>query len=112
MDWFTRIEGVDELGSAQSFFDFFELEVDPLLLRSRHLHIMAQFNQRLTAAVPVHVVNEEESDRADWRLARRLLAESYQHTVAGPLNTQSVLAVYQRNNGSFIDWNELLEVRP
>ena len=75
MDWFTRIEGVDELGSAQSFFDFFELEVDPLLLRSRHLHIMAQFNQRLTAAVPVHVVNEEESDRADWRLARRLLVD-------------------------------------
>nr|WP_241391416.1 nitrogenase-stabilizing/protective protein NifW [Serratia proteamaculans]ULG18640.1 nitrogen fixation protein NifW [Serratia proteamaculans] len=112
MDWFTRIEGVEELESAQSFFDFFELDVDPAMLRSRHLHIMAQFNQRLTAAVPVQVIDENEPGRAEWQLARRLLAESYQHTVSGPLKTQSGLAVYQRNNGSFIDWNDLLEVRP
>lgn len=112
MEWFTRIEGVEELDSAQAFFDFFELEVDPVMLRSRHLHIMVQFNQRLTAAVPVHFVDEDASDRANWQLARRLLAESYAQTIAGPLATQSGLAVYQRNNASFIDWEELLELRP
>jgi len=112
MEWFSRIEGVDALDSAQEFFDFFELEVDPVMLRSRHLHIMVQFNQRLTAAVPVHFVDEEESDIASWRLARRLLAESYQQTIAGPLTTQSGLAVYQRNNASFIDWDALQALQP
>ncbi|MEQ9859909.1 nitrogenase-stabilizing/protective protein NifW [Pectobacterium cacticida] len=112
MDWFTRIDGVDELESAQSFFDFFQLEADPVLLRSRHLHIMAQFNRRLTAAVPLRIVGDAGTEHADWQLARRLLAESYQHIVDGPLTTQSGLAVYQRHNGSFIDWGDLLEVKP
>lgn len=111
MEWFTRIDGVDELDSAQSFFDFFALEVDPQLVRSRHLHILHDFHQRLNSAIPLHFSQQDDPTRADWQLARRLLAASYQHCIAGPLVEQSGLAVYQRHQPSFIPWDDLLALR-
>lgn len=78
MEWFYRIPGVDELDSAESFFEFFCVPYASPALRSCCLRVLRDFHQRLRDHVPLRNLLEEDP-RAPWLLARRLLAESYQH---------------------------------
>lgn len=80
MEWFYQIPGVDKLGSAESFFQFFSVAYQPERLGSCCLPVLATFHRKLRAEVPLR--NQlEENARAPWLLARRLLAESYQQHV-------------------------------
>ncbi|EMA8102646.1 nitrogenase-stabilizing/protective protein NifW [Raoultella planticola] len=76
MEWFYQIPGVDELGSAESFFQFFSVPYQPEQLDRCCLPVLASFHLKLRAEVPLHNLLEESSQDA-WLLARRLLAESY-----------------------------------
>ncbi|AUV01174.1 nitrogenase-stabilizing/protective protein NifW [Phytobacter ursingii] len=82
MEWFYQIPGVDELESAESFFEFFSVPYEPAVLRSRCLLVLKAFNQKLRANVPLRNLLEDDT-RAPWLLARRLLAESYQQQMTG-----------------------------
>ncbi|WP_315709201.1 nitrogenase-stabilizing/protective protein NifW [Brenneria uluponensis] len=82
MEWFNRLPGVAELESAESFFAFFDLPYDASWLSKCHLPVLREFHRRLAAAVPLRN-NLEDSTTADWQLARRLLAESYQQIQPG-----------------------------
>ena len=77
MEWFYQIPGVDELRSAESFFQFFAVPYQPELLGRCSLPVLAPFHRKLRAEVPLQN-RLEDNDRAPWLLARRLLAESYQ----------------------------------
>ena len=77
MEWFYQIPGVDELRSAESFFQFFAVPYQPELLDRCSLPVLATFHRKLRAEVPLQN-RLEDNDRAPWLLARRLLAESYQ----------------------------------
>lgn len=77
MEWFYQIPGVDELRSAESFFQFFAVPYQPELLGRCCLLVLATFHRKLRAEVPLQN-RLEENARAHWLLARRLLAESYQ----------------------------------
>ncbi|MFH2503858.1 nitrogenase-stabilizing/protective protein NifW [Klebsiella indica] len=80
MEWFYHIPGVDELSSAESFFQFFSVAYQPERLAPCCLPVLATFHRKLRAAVPLR--NQlEENAHAHWLLARRLLAESYQQHV-------------------------------
>lgn len=82
MEWFYQIPGVDTLNSAESFFDFFAVSYEPALLRSRCLPVLNDFHHRLRNSVPLRNLLDDDG-QADWRLARRLLTESYQAQFAG-----------------------------
>ncbi|GLZ95236.1 hypothetical protein KML002_05050 [Klebsiella quasipneumoniae subsp. similipneumoniae] len=77
MEWFYQIPGVDDLRSADAFFQFFAVPYQPERLAHCSLPVLAAFHRKLKAEVPL--LNQlEENPRAPWLLARRLLAESYQ----------------------------------
>ncbi|MDY0416688.1 nitrogenase-stabilizing/protective protein NifW [Enterobacter sp. 170198] len=78
MEWFYQIPGVDELDTAESFFEFFSVPYDPMVLRHCCLPVLREFHQRLRQNVPLCNMLEDVP-RAPWLLARRLLTESYQH---------------------------------
>lgn len=82
MKWFYQIPGVDELDSAESFFEFFSVPYEPAALRSRCLPVLTAFNHKLRDNVPLRNLLED-NPRAPWLLARRLLAESYQQQISG-----------------------------
>ena len=77
MEWFYQIPGVDELRSAESFFQFFAVPYQHELLGRCSLPVLATFHRKLRAEVPLQN-RLEDNDRAPWLLARRLLTESYQ----------------------------------
>ncbi|WP_233967231.1 nitrogenase-stabilizing/protective protein NifW [Pectobacterium polaris] len=76
MEWFYQLPGVDELDSAEAFFDFFAVPYEAHILQTCSLSVLSDFHRRLRAAVPLRNTLEALQD-ADWQLARRLLAESY-----------------------------------
>ncbi|HCI7049976.1 nifW protein [Klebsiella quasipneumoniae] len=77
MEWFYQIPGVDDLRSADAFFQFFAVPYQPERLAHCSLPVLAAFHRKLKAEVPL--LNQlEENSRAHWLLARRLLVESYQ----------------------------------
>jgi nitrogenase-stabilizing/protective protein len=39
MDWFTSLDGVEELESAEAFLDFFGIPYEAVQVRSKRLHI-------------------------------------------------------------------------
>ena len=80
MQWFYQIPGVDELESAESFFDFFSVPYEPAVLRSRCLLVLKAFHHKLRDNVPLHNLLEEDT-RAPWLLARRLRAMAEAGTV-------------------------------
>lgn len=82
MEWFYRLSGVNELDSIESFFEFFAVPYDAQALQARGLPVLTEFHHRLRAAVPLRNLLDDD-DRADWRLAQRLLAESYRDQAGG-----------------------------
>ena len=77
MELVYQIPGVDDLRSADAFFQFFAVPYQPERLAHCSLPVLAAFHRKLKAEVPL--LNQlEENPRAHWLLARRLLAESYQ----------------------------------
>ena len=77
MQWFYQIPGVEDLDSAESFFDFFSVQYEPEVLRGRCLPVLGEFHRKLRDSVPLRNLLENDP-RAPWLLARRLLTESYQ----------------------------------
>ena len=55
MEWFYQIPGVDELRSAESFFQFFAVPYQPELLGRCCLPVLATFHRKLRAEVPLHL---------------------------------------------------------
>ncbi len=47
MDWFTSLDGIEELESAEAFLDFFGIPYEAAQVRSKRLHIMHHFNQQI-----------------------------------------------------------------
>jgi nitrogenase-stabilizing/protective protein len=82
MEWFYQIPGVDELESAESFFEFFPFRMSPPCCAAAACLCLKPFNQKLRANVPLRNLLEDDT-RAPWLLARRLLAESYQQQMPG-----------------------------
>ncbi len=121
MEWFNAIPGIDEIDTAEGFFDFFALPYDPSVIVAKRMHIMGDFHQRLAAIISVPLADlpageagEAARNQAYWSLARHLLGLSYDHFLQGTLAAQSGLAVYQRNAGRrfFTPLSALSEVRP
>lgn len=121
MEWFNAIPGIDEIDTAEGFFDFFALPYDPSVIVAKRMHIMGDFHQRLAAIISVPRVDlpagetgEQDRDKAHWSLARHLLGLSYDRFLQGTLAAQSGPAVNQRNNNKryFIPLGDLTEVRP
>ncbi|AYC20728.1 Nitrogenase-stabilizing/protective protein NifW [Dickeya dianthicola] len=82
MEWFYRLPGVQALQGAEAFFAFFDVPYNADQLSRRQVPVLREFHRRLMAAVPLRNALDDAPD-ADWQLARRLLAESYQHGVGG-----------------------------
>ncbi len=107
MDWFTALEGVDELESAEDFLDFFKIEYDPEQVRVSRLHIMHRFNQKLNQASAERCVSA--SDR--YLLAQSLLAECYATFHQQEARLHSSMNVYKRLEPSFVPLSQLEGVR-
>ncbi|MCA7013622.1 nitrogenase-stabilizing/protective protein NifW [Dickeya dadantii subsp. dieffenbachiae] len=82
MEWFYRLPGVQALQGADAFFAFFEVPYDADRLSRCQVPVLREFRRRLMAAVPLRNALDDVQN-ADWQLARRLLAESYQQSVGG-----------------------------
>ena len=83
MEWFYQSPGGAELDSAESFFTFFSVPYEPLPLRRCCLPVLREFHLRLREHVPLRNLLEA-TPREPWLLARRLLAESYEHCTTEP----------------------------
>ncbi len=77
MNWFYQLPDIETLASTESFFHYFRLDYDAQALLGRSVLLMREFRARLEIAIPLRNTLERSND-ADWQLARRLLAESYQ----------------------------------
>ncbi|WP_448622608.1 nitrogenase-stabilizing/protective protein NifW [Dickeya fangzhongdai] len=82
MEWFYRLPGVQALQGADAFFAFFEVPYDADRLNRCQVPVLREFHRRLMTAVPLRNALDD-APNADWQLARRLLAESYQHWAKG-----------------------------
>lgn len=118
MEWFTTLPGIDELDTAEAFFNYFELPFDSAVIVAKRMHIMHEFHRRLAAAISIvpadaagGAAGELARLKARWSLARRLLAESYA-LLQGSLAEQSAMAVSQPPQRFFTPWDGLTEVRP
>ncbi len=117
MEWFSALPGIDELNTAEAFFDYFELEWDPAVVRAKRLHIMHEFHRRLAQVIDApssegFVGGPGQHNPAHWAMARHLLSESYRHFLQGDLAVTSGLSIYQRHQPCFIPWSQLTEVQP
>lgn len=70
MDWFTSLDGVDELETTEAFLDYFGISYEPLQVRSKRLHIMHHFNQQIKKSQ-----NGSLSDRAGSFLTGKNFAD-------------------------------------
>ncbi|MEA9393247.1 nitrogenase-stabilizing/protective protein NifW [Acerihabitans sp. TG2] len=117
MEWFSALPGIDELNTAEAFFEYFELEWDPTVVRAKRLHIMHEFHRRLVQVIDVpssadNVDGQDPRDSACWSMAQHLLSESYRHFLQGNLAATSGLSIYQRHQPCFVPWSQLTEVLP
>lgn len=106
MDWFTSLDGVDELETAEAFLSHFGVEFDPVQVRSKRLHIMHHFNQALKKANHERCLTEQDR----FLLAKTLLQDSYRAFDQHAVKEISTLGVYTRLNPSFVGMNQLMEV--
>jgi nitrogenase-stabilizing/protective protein len=106
MDWFTSLDGVDELESAEAFLDFFGIPYEAAQVRSKRLHIMHHFNQQIKNANSERCMNEQDR----FLLAKTLLAESYRNFHHQDVKSNSTLGVYNRLAPSFVAMSKLQEV--
>ncbi len=119
MEWFNTLPGIDDIDTAEGFFDFFQLPYEQSVIRAKRLHIMHDFHRRLAGIISLPLADAPEGEagepariQARWSLARHLLGESYHHFLQGTLAAQSGLSVYQRDKRCFTPWSALTEVRP
>lgn len=106
MDWFTSLEGVDELETAEAFLDFFGIPYEAVQVRSKRLHIMHHFNQQIKKAKADRCLTEQDR----FLLAKTLLADSYQAFHHQEVKEHSTLGVYSRLTPSFVGFSQLQEV--
>jgi nitrogenase-stabilizing/protective protein len=106
MDWFTSLDGVEELESAEAFFDYFGVPYETVQVRSKRLHIMHHFNQQIKNADSARCANEQDR----FLLAKTLLAESYRTFDHQDVKEHSTLGVYSRLTPSFVAFTQLQEV--
>ena len=106
MDWFTSLDGVDELETTEAFLDYFGISYEPLQVRSKRLHIMHHFNQQIKNANSERCMNEQDR----FLLAKTLLAESYRNFHHQDVKSNSTLGVYNRLAPSFVAMSKLQEV--
>lgn len=106
MDWFTSLDGVEELESAEAFLDFFGIPYEAAQVRSKRLHIMHHFNQQIKNANSERCMNEQDR----FLLAKTLLAESYRNFHHQDVKANSTLGVYSRLTPSFVAMSKLQEV--
>lgn len=106
MDWFTSLEGVDELETAEAFLSHFGVSFDPVQVRSKRLHIMHHFHQLLRKANPERCSTEQDR----FLLAKTLLQDSYQVFDHQAVKDKSTLGVYSRLHPSFVSMTDLMEV--
>ena len=106
MDWFTSLDGIEELESAEAFLDFFGIPYEAAQVRSKRLHIMHHFNQQIKNANSERCMNEQDR----FLLAKTLLAESYRNCHHQDVKSNSTLGVYNRLTPSFVAMSKLQEV--
>lgn len=106
MDWFTSLDGVDELETAEAFLDYFGIPYEAAQVRSKRLHIMHHFNQKIKTAKVDRCLNEQDR----FLLAKTLLADSYQAFHHQDVKEHSTLGVYSRLTPSFVALTQLQEV--
>lgn len=107
MDWFTSLEGVDELETAEAFLDFFGIPYEAVQVRSKRLHIMHHFNQQIRNARADRCLNEQDR----FLLAKTLLTDSYRAFHHQDVKEHSTLGVYSRLTPSFVAFSQLEEIR-
>ena len=106
MDWFTSLDGIEELESAEACLDFFGIPYEAAQVRSKRLHIMHHFNQQIKNANSERCMNEQDR----FLLAKTLLAESYRNFHHQDVKSNSTLGVYNRLTPSFVAMSKLQEV--
>lgn len=106
MDWFTSLDGVDELETAEAFLSHFGIEFDAVQVRSKRLHIMHHFHKSLRNANHERCLTEQDR----FLLAKTLLQDSYKAFNQHEVKENSTLGVYTRLNPSFVDCSQLMEV--
>ncbi len=106
MDWFTSLDGVDELETTEAFLDHFGISYEPLQVRSKRLHIMHHFNQQIKKAKADRCLTEQDR----FLLAKTLLTDSYLAFHHQEVKEHSTLGVYSRLTPSFVTFSQLQEV--
>lgn len=113
MDWFNELPGIDELESAEDFFNYLSLNYDAKVLSVKHLHIMHDFHHRLKSMIPtVSYPAGSPAERAQClAILKMALAQSYAYITEGQLAERSTLRVYQQELRYFIPFSALDEVQ-
>lgn len=107
MNWLLTLSGIDELETAEDFFDFFHVPYDASQLRSKHLHVMHAFHQRVDQLASMA---KTASEPARFAMAKRELQQSYHLFAHQTVNAHSTLGIYERQRPSFIPLTAMQEV--
>ena len=82
---------MDELESAEDFFEYFKVDYEPELLAVCRLHILQRFHD--------YVKRRGEAQAPDYALFRECLARAYQDFVESDVLTEKVFSVFKRAAG-------------
>lgn len=108
MDWFAAIPGIEDLETAEDFFDFFRVSYESSVVRSKHLHLMHYFHQQIEQLTDTAAT---ASMAARFSLARHVLQQSYQAFLDETVQQQSTLRVFVKQRPSFVPLTDLQGVR-
>ncbi|MGM0594420.1 MAG: nitrogenase-stabilizing/protective protein NifW [Pseudomonadota bacterium] len=96
------VDELEDLVSAEDFFDYFGIPYDEVVVRVNRLHILQRFHNYLAAA---RMPSDDAGQKAIYINA---LTQAYRDFVNSDAATEKVLKVYQRQSGtSFVNFNDI-----
>lgn len=97
-------EDLEELSSAEDFFDYFEMEYDQRVVHVNRLHILQRFHDYITAAGE-SIPDDDEAKKAVYY---RLLKQSHDDFVNSSAQQEKVLKVFKTAEGtSFVGLDQI-----
>lgn len=87
-------EALDELTSAEDFFDYLDVPYDAAVVQVNRLHILQRFHDYLAKQLPAEPPPAHEGTLRE--LYRLWLARAHQDFVSSDAASEKVFAVFQR----------------
>nr|WP_321525962.1 nitrogenase-stabilizing/protective protein NifW [uncultured Cohaesibacter sp.] len=95
---------LSDLGSAEEFLDYFEIDYDPKVVMVNRLHILQRFHDYLEAGT-----RKPGEGQSWWDFYTAELKEAYLDFVRSDALTEKVFKVFKTGQPTFVPLEEVLK---